>query len=293
MSSVPEIASARILSLAPVAESARRYAKRSWRVVRRCLLYLTLPTITGYFWPKLLAVYVVCGVIDVLRTRPWKRDTLLRYFMGQGFGTWLTSPFNLLMDLLTLPYRNKGVYKLEDLPPAYQAEIKTVIAAAEESQLSQQLESRMTRCQLGMIFFKWYGRNQNPSIDVPAFNAPFKYIRTIGVSVFNKRKSTSTHFGPLRITLRVLYCLNDIDDPGAYIQASDTLHRWRDDKLFIFDDTLQHRSCNDTDYIRYCLFVDILRPSLVPQLLSGLVTLLGAILLPIRRQFYRTWRFFK
>ena len=178
-------------------------------------MYLTLPVVTGYFWPKLLTVYIVCGVVDVLRTRPWKRETFLRYFMGQGFGTWLTSPFNLLMDVLTLPYRNKGVYKLEDLPPAYQAEVRAVIAAAEESKLSQQLESRMAGCQLGMIFFKWYGRNQNPSIDVPAYNAPFRYIRTIGVSVFNKRKSTSTHFGPLRITLRVLYCLNDIDDPGA------------------------------------------------------------------------------
>jgi beta-hydroxylase len=91
----------------------------------------------------------------------------------------------------------------------------------------------------------------------------------------------------------VLYCLNDIDDPGAYIRATDKLHYWRVNKLFIFDDTLQHKSCNDTDYIRYCLFIDILRPSLVPQLMRGLVAVLGAILLPVLSQFYRTWRFFE
>jgi beta-hydroxylase len=204
MSTVPETTSPGTLPLEPLLVFTRQAAKRSWRVVRRCVAYLTLPIVTGYFFPKLLVFYLVCGWLDVLRTRPWKRDTFIRYFIGQGYGTWLTAPFNLLIDMLTLPFRNKGVYQLADLPPEYQAEIKTVIAAAEQSNLSQQIESRMNGCQLGMIFFKWYGRNQNPSIEVPAFNAPFKYIRTIGVSVFNKRKSTSTHFGPLRITLRGL-----------------------------------------------------------------------------------------
>ena len=293
MSSVQEIKTIRKLPLGQVSDSVRPFARRAWRLARRCLLYLTLPIVTAYFLPKLFALYVVCGLLDVLRTRPWNRETLVRYFMGRGYGTWLTSPFNLLMDVATIPYRNKGIYKLEDLPPSYQAEIAAVIAAAEESQLSRQLESRMTGCPLGMIFFKWYGRNQKASINVPAFDAPFKYIRTIGVSVFNKRKSTSTHFGPLRITLRVLYCLNDISDPGAYIQVSDQVHRWRNNKLFIFDDTLQHKSCNETDMIRYCLFVDILRPSHVPRLMRGIVGIFGAILLPIRREFYKTWQFIK
>lgn len=293
MNSVQEIKTIGKLSLGPVSGFIRPYARRAWRLARRCLLYLTLPMATAYFLPKLFALYVVCGLLDVLRTRPWNRETLGRYFMGQGYGTWLTSPLNLLMDVVTIPYRNKGIYKLEDLPPSYRDEIAAVIAAAEESRLGQQLESRMNGCQLGMIFFKWYGRNQKASINVPAFDAPFKYIRTIGVSAFNKHKSTSTHFGPLRVTLRVLYCLNDMDDPGAYIKASDQIHRWRDNKLFIFDDTLQHKSCNETDMIRYCLFVDILRPSLVPRLLSGIVALFGAVLLPLRREFYRTWRFIK
>lgn len=213
MSSVLETRPVQKLRLESVSESIRLFGRRSRRIVRRCVAYGTLPIVTGYFLPKLLIFYIVCGLLDVLRTRPWKRETFIRYFMGNGYGTWLISPFNLLMDVLTIPYRNKGIYKLQELPPVYQAELAAVISAAEESQLSQQLESRMTGCQLGMIFFKWYGRNQNPSLSVPAFNAPFKYIHTIGVSVFNKRKSTSTHFGPLRITLRVLYCLNDIDDP--------------------------------------------------------------------------------
>ena len=31
-----------------------------------------------------------------------------RYFAGNGVFTWLLSPFNLLMDLLALPYWNKA-----------------------------------------------------------------------------------------------------------------------------------------------------------------------------------------
>src|SRR6476659_3494028 len=148
MSSIPDINSARKLSLQPLPASARYFMRQGWRALRRCLLYLPVPIATGYFAPKLLAAYVVCGLVDVLRTRPWKFTTLARYFMGQGFGTWLTSPFNLLVDVLALPYRNKGVYQLADLPPDYQAEINAVIAAAEQSKLSQQLESRMAGCQL-------------------------------------------------------------------------------------------------------------------------------------------------
>ena len=66
-------------------------------------MYLPLPIVVGYFWPKFIAFYIVCGVLDVLRTRPRNRATIVRYFMGRGFGTWLLSPFNLLVDVLHVP----------------------------------------------------------------------------------------------------------------------------------------------------------------------------------------------
>jgi beta-hydroxylase len=57
--------------------------------------------------------------------------------------------------------------------------------------------------------------------NVPAFHKDYKYIRTIGVSVFNKKESTDAHFGPLRTTLRVLYNINDITSRDSYIKVRD------------------------------------------------------------------------
>ena len=60
-------------------------------------------------------------------------STLRRYFIGNGFPTWVLSPFNILLDLLSLPYVNKGVYQLGDLPPAYQDEVNRLIQAARDA----------------------------------------------------------------------------------------------------------------------------------------------------------------
>jgi len=56
---------------------------------------------------------------------------------------------------------------------------------------------------------------------------------------------------------------------GAIVVGK-TTNYWCENKLFIFDDTLLHQSFNESDKARYCLFVDIVRPSLVPALLAGL-----------------------
>ena len=110
------------------------------------------------------------------------------------------------------------------------------------------------------------------------------------MSIFNKKQSTGKHFGPLRVTLRVLYNVNDITDPNVYIRVGNHTHQWRNGKLFIFDDTLQHQSCNESDGVRYCLFVDILRPSLVPWLLSGILTGIRLSMAPARAVFTSTGR---
>ena len=72
--------------------------------------------LAAYFIPFYLAAYVGLGLLDFARNRGRKLSSLDRYFAGNGVFTWLLSPFNLLMDVLALPYWNKGVYQLSDLP---------------------------------------------------------------------------------------------------------------------------------------------------------------------------------
>ena len=165
--------------------------------------------------------------------------------------------------------RTRGVYKLEDLPAGHRAEIQTLIDAAHARNLIGLLDAKLGDNKRGMIFFKWYGKDIPGSVDVPEYHADFKYLRTVGVSIFNKKQSTGKHYGPLRVTLRVLYNINPVDDPNVYIEVGSKVHRWRDDPLFIFDDTLQHQSVNESDAVRYCLFVDILRPTPWRPVLAG------------------------
>ena len=110
---------------------------------------------------------------------------------------------------------------------------------------------------------------------LPPWMEPWKYVKTIGLSVFNKKITTSPHFGWLRPTLRLLYNINDIKDKSAYIVVGNHTHYWCDDRLFIFDDTLLHVSANETDQLRYCMFVDILRPSPFPAIMSAVVAIEG------------------
>jgi beta-hydroxylase len=237
--------------------------------------------------------YACCGAVDVLRNQHRTPSTIHRYFAGNGLFTWLLSPFNLFLDLICLPYRNRGIYKLADLPAGYRDEIQSIIDAAHSSDVVGKLESKMDGQRRGMIFFKWYGKNVPASIDVPEFQRDFKYVRTVGVSVFNKRQSTGKHFGPLRVTLRVLYNINTITDPNVFIKVGNCTNRWQDNKLFIFDDTLQHQSCNESDGLRYCMFVDILRPSLFPWLMSGLLACIRFFISRFNAVFYKHWTMIK
>jgi beta-hydroxylase len=251
-------------------------------------LLILLPLL--YFVPKVTVFYLLCGIYDVARNKALSGDVIKRYFLGNGILTWVLSPFNILLDLLCLPYWNKGVYRLEDLPTAYRSEIQHMIDAAYEADLVGQLEERVKDQARSMIFFKWYGANIDTSFNVPAFHEPYRFIRTIGVSVFNKRQSTSKHFGPFRATLRLLYNINNVESRDAYIHVGTVKHYWRDEKMFIFDDTLQHQSFNETEQPRYCLFVDILRPTPFPFLLSGVVSGARFFLKGVNGIFYKNWK---
>lgn len=261
-----------------------------WSRASRRLILLSL---LSFFFPVLMIFYFSCGLADIRRNKLINKAMLKQYFLGHGTITWLMSPINLLADLLTLPNLNAGIYTLNDLPKAYQLEITEVINAMHNEKVSEQIADKLSGNAREMLFFKWYGKNIQTSLNNATFHQPYKYIKTIGVSVFNRKKSTSKHFGPMRFTLRVLYNINTIDSDEVYIEVGDVRHSWRKQKLFIFDDTLQHQSINHSDEIRYCAFIDIVRPSLFPQLMSLLTNIFGRIFNKLNHLFYNSWTFLK
>lgn len=264
---------------------------RIWKFsVRRVLFPLCVLAPFAYFFPKIAIVYAVCGAYDVSRNSGLNLTTLRRYFIGNGFGTWLLSPFNCLLDLLSLPYVNKGVYRPEDLPADYADEVRRLIQIADDVNLVARLEETAKEFPRTMVFFRWYGVNKETFLDVPAFHQPWKYIQTIGVSVFNKKVSTSKHFGYMRASLRVLYNLNDMKDDSAYIVVGDKTSYWRENKLFIFDDTLLHESVNQTDQVRYCLFVDMIRPTRLPGVMRRVIAGIRFLTQSFKFIYYKNWK---
>jgi aspartyl/asparaginyl beta-hydroxylase (cupin superfamily) len=250
--------------------------ERVWKfTLRRVLFPVCVLAPIAYFFPRVALFYAACGAYDLSRNTDLKLSTFRRYFIGNGFLVWMLSPINILLDLLSLPYVNKGVYRLEDLPPDYQDEVRRLIQVTNEADLVRKVEERSKEHKRAMIFWRSYGVKTDAIVDVPAFDGPWKYIKTIGLSVFNKKITTSPHFGWLRPTLRVLYNINDFKDKSAYIVVGDKTNYWRDDKLFIFDDTLLHLSANDSDQLRCCMFVDILRPSPFPRAMAAVVAFEG------------------
>lgn len=264
--------------------------KTSWTSV---VLITAVFAVLAYFAPVVALILLVCGIYDVSRNRGLDAGVVRQYFFGNGTFTWLLSPFNTLLDLLALPYLNRGIYRLEDLPAPYRAEVERLIASAHRENVVEKLHDMATSQARSMFFFKWYGANTESDFGIPAFQERYKYIQTIGVSVFNKKKSTSRHFGPLRGTLRVLYNINRMEDRSAFIRVGNVEHYWQEDPLFIFDDTLLHQSFNETDSVRYCLFVDILRPSLMPPLFKLIVLGIRFFLRGANAVFYKNWKVVK
>lgn len=262
--------------------------RRKKFLVQSAIWYVFLIALS-YLLPEVILFYVLCGAYDVSRNSNIDGRLLYRYFFGNGVPTWALSPFNILMDIVTLPFINKKIYQLQDLPEECQAEINELIEVVKAEKVVDELASRAEKIRRSMIFFKWYGNNIDNFYNVPAFHKDYKYIRTIGVSVFNKKESTDAHFGPLRTTLRVLYNINDITSRDSYIKVRDVENHWCESKMFIFDDTLQHRSLNETDEPRYCLFVDIVRPSLFHFVMDFFVKFVAIIMQKMNHIFYSSW----
>lgn len=262
------------------------------RAVRKALgrSAAAVPLLIGafYFLPYLTLAYIGLGIIDVMRNQLRTPELFRQYFLGKGIFMWFLSPLNLLADLLS--FRNRKVWQWEDFPEDYRQEITSVLAVfqSKREQIIADIDDAFKDGRRGMYIYQWYGQRRIQRIS--GFAKDYRYIKTIAVSVFNGRESTSFHFGPLRLTMRVLYNLSPVDSKDVFIECGSTKHYWCENPLFIFDDTLLHRSVNEYDGRRYCVFIDIIRPSPVPKLLSALVRGVSIVAGPINSVFYKHWR---
>ena len=248
------------------------------------LAYFCFPVL-GYF--TFVIVWLFFGLVDVLRHRNINKFLLKKYFFSKGILTFLLSPINLLSDLIC--QANSHNFKLSSMPKSHQEEINEITKLFDknrmkiEEQFHQEQNSKRT-----MIFYRWYGKQLNKSI--PALNKEFKYIKTIGVSLFREKTSTSRHFGPLRATFRILYNFNKVKNEGSYIEADGRINKWKHSPIFIFDDTLIHQSFNEEDDLRYCAFIDIIRPSYFENIMKIILSSVGFLLKNTRSIFYKNWK---
>jgi len=216
-----------------------------------------------YFFYPIVIIYLVTGFYDVIRQKNINKTFLFKqYFLGNGTLTWIFSPLNMLIDIFSLPFINRQVYNINQLPEKFQKEINTLLNETPKQEIRNILSELNSSSKRTMLFYKWYSYNIKNNYTVPLFHRKFKYIKTIGISNFNPQTSTSKHFGWLRAGIRVLINIDENTKEGAYIDVNNQRHVWKTDgNLFIFDDTVLHQSFNLTDQRRSCLFVDILRPS--------------------------------
>lgn len=269
-------------------------SKKTRKIITYLAVFLAV-SFAAYHHPALvgggIALLVVCGLYDFCRNGVGDVAIMKKYFLGGGRNTWLLSPLNTLVDLISKP--NKHIFELHELPDDCSREIRQVVdlSMRYKSEIINYLETRLHSNKRGMLFFQWYGRKTSNGLDIPELRKQFRYIKTIGISVFNENQSTSFHFGPLRMMLRVLYNISPPQhNDGVYIQVKDHKHYWHDHPLFIFDDTLLHASFNKGGDKRYCLFVDIIRPSYAHGVLSGAVLGFSRLVFGLRRAFYKNWK---
>ena len=264
----------------------------TWMISRKRLRkgVVAVAALSGalYFVPFLAIFFIATGILDVLRNERKDRNLFERYFLGNGVTAWLLSPVNLSMDLLC--YRNKRIYRLEDFSEECRKEIEEILSvfAARKEEIIAHVDHAFESGRRGMFVYRWFDRQYNK--EIAEFNKPFKYVQTIAVSVFEGNESTSFHFGPLRLSLRILYNLTPVESAEIFIECGRTKHYWHKNPLFIFDDTLMHRSANENEARRYCVFMDVIRPSPVTAVLSVLLVAISAVAQCIKGAFYKNWK---
>lgn len=235
-------------------------------------------------------IWLVCGWLDVLRSRPLSLYMLKKYFTSKGgLITWVLAPLNLILDAFATP--SLKIYQLCDYPDAWRAEIDQVLSIIEhhKSDIIKLIQSEGTGDkQRSMYLAKWYGINMDDMID--DFHQPFRYIKTIGVSTFSAGATTGWHFGPLRMTYRILYNLEPCDNKECFITSMNITHYWKDSPFFSFDDTLMHKSVNGSNANRYCAYIDIIRPTPWMPLYNLMISAIQRGFQGASPAFYRKWK---
>lgn len=260
-----------------IATPSKQGSRKVWRYTRKVLKRVAPLLIVGYFYPPVAIMYLVTGVYEVVRHGRDLATIGHQFFLINGGLTWALSPLNTLIDIVSLPFINKKIYKLSDFPKEYQEEIRQVTTGCPAGEIIAEVQRRSQADERTMMIYKWYGFN-NAGAECKPLQKNFKYILTVGVSSFAPNTQTSKHFGWLRAGVRVLYNIGPAPGEGAYIIVNGQRHTWcKDGPLFMFDDTVLHQSCNLTNMERHCLFIDVLRPSYVPVILRNFVKLLGFV----------------
>ena len=261
------------------------------KLIKKTVLATILLGLCFYYVPILTGFFLVCGLVDFSRNKGNRSLAFQRYFFGNGILTWLLSPINLLLDLAS--HRNPGIWTLEDFPADYRSEITDVLDVFRNdgAAIMADIDAVYGDNPRGMYVYRWYGKKLNE--ERADLNKNFKYIKTIAVSVFEGKKSTKWHYGPLRMSIRILFNLKPADTDKVFIECQGEKHYWRDDPLYIFDDTLFHRSINDHDARRYVLFMDIARPSPVPAVIDALLGIVSFFFEKQKSLFYKNWTMLK
>ena len=81
--------------------------------------------------------------------------------------------------------------------------------------------------------------------------------------------------------------LMPIDSDKVFIQCGWEKHYWIENPLYIFDDTLIHRSVNDYKARRHAVFMDIMRPRRFPGCSPS--PGVSVIVVRINTRFYKNW----
>lgn len=241
-----------------------------------------------YFIPWITIFWLVCGLVDISRNKAKNGMMFRRYFTGNGLLTWFLSPLNLLSDLIT-PH-NPGVLALDDLPQSHRDEITQVLDVFREQKddIIADIDAEFGEGRRGMYVYRWFGKKHIEN--VAELNGEYKFVKTIAVSVFSGKEKTTWHFGPHRLSYRVLLNLSPIETDKVFIECQGKKRYWHDDPLYIFDDTLFHRSINDLDARRYVVFMDVARPSYAPAIIDAGLALVSLVGGRMKNLFYKNWK---
>jgi beta-hydroxylase len=266
-------------------------AKLRVRQARRLAVFGVFLAPALYFAPIPTLFLLGCGALDVSRHHSLTPSLASEYFTGKGLLTWLLSPINLVADVLSrAPWRAE---RMADLTPECRQEIEDCVEAflANKDQIIDAMRPHAEAHRRVMLAFKWFGAPLRTGLGIAAFERNHRFVKTIAVSAFRGGEQTSWHFGPQRLTIRVLRNLEPAASPDVFVAIDDRVHRWQSDPLLIFDDTLFHRSVNDNDAVRYCLFLDVVRPSHFAPALDAAIGTMGLMAGPFRSLFYKNWWF--